>query len=55
MNHWTHYLTDAERQRIDELDEIKREAQGEFRRIYDRCRKRAARSLTHKRPEHDRA
>lgn len=40
---WREFLTDAERERLDELKAENRRLKDEHRRIYDRCRKRMAR------------
>lgn len=37
---WTDYLRDDERKRIDELAQERTANKAEYRRIYDRCRKR---------------
>lgn len=37
---WRDYLTDAERNRLDELDREREANRAERLRIYDRCRKR---------------
>ncbi len=42
---WRDYLTEVERRRLEEIDEAKREGQGEHRKIYDRCRKRMKKEI----------
>lgn len=37
---WKDYLTDQERARLDEIETQRRSMSAEYRRIYDRCRKR---------------
>lgn len=37
---WTDYLTDQERARLDAIECERRSLTAEYRRIYDRCRKR---------------
>lgn len=37
---WKDYLRDDEVQRLDELAKEREENKAEYRRIYDRCRKR---------------
>lgn len=37
---WQDYLRDTERQRLTELAKERAENKAEYRRIYDRCRKR---------------
>lgn len=44
---WRDYLTDTERQRLDELKAETRKLKAEHRRIYDRCRKRMGRENDH--------
>jgi len=42
MVDWRDFLTDDERNRLDELKAENRKIKAEHRRIYDRCRKRMA-------------
>ncbi len=37
---WTDYLTDQERERLTQINRERRSLTAEYRRIYDRCRKR---------------
>lgn len=37
---WTEFLTDQERARLAEIEVTRRSLTAEYRRIYDRCRKR---------------
>lgn len=37
---WTDYLTDQERERLAQIAGERRSLTAEYRRIYDRCRKR---------------
>jgi hypothetical protein len=39
---WKDLLNDAERERLSEMKGIRRLLNAEYRRIYDRCRKRLA-------------
>lgn len=41
---WRNHLTEAERARLDEIEGERRSLNAEYRRIYDRCRKRIYRS-----------
>lgn len=42
MVDWRDFLTDDERNRLDEIKSENRKLKAEHRRIYDRCRKRMA-------------
>lgn len=42
---WKEYLTPKEQDRLKEIDQARKDLNAEYRRIYDRCRKRHRRSL----------